>query len=127
MLTRLERSVGGWLAVAIVALALSPGHGATQGFAVVTLAWYLLSDLMLGALSLLTRSILPSIAVHAVGLLAFFSLVWPTDRYRHPGPLGSQGLEFWIEVVVFGILVVAGLAALRSLAARAPKYEGDTG
>ena len=68
MLTRLERSVGGWLAVAIVALAISPGHGATQGFAVVTLAWYLLSDLLLGALSLLTRSILPSIAVHAVGL-----------------------------------------------------------
>jgi len=122
MLTRLERSVGGWLAVAIVALAISPGHGATQGFAVVTLAWYLLSDLLLGALSLLSRSILPGIAVHAVGLLAFFSLVWPTDRLRHPAPLGSQGLEFWIEVVVFGILVLAGLAALRSLAARAPKY-----
>jgi len=121
MLTRVERSVGGWLAVAIVALAISPGHGATQGFAVVTLAWYLLSDLLLGTLSLLTRSILPSIAVHAVGLLAFFSLVWPTDRLRHPAPLGAQGLEFWIEVVVCGILVVAGLAALRSLAARAPK------
>jgi len=88
----------------------------------VILAWYLLSDLLLGALSLLTRSILPSIAVHAVGLLAFFSLVWPTDRLRHPAPLGSQGLEFWIEVVVFGILLVAGLAALRSLAARTPKY-----
>jgi len=121
MLTRLQRSVGGWLAVAIVALAISPGHGATQGFAVVTLAWYLLSDLLLGALSLLTRSILPSIAVHAVGLLAFFSLVWPTDSLRHPAPLGSQGLEFWIEVVAFGILAVAALAALQSLAARAPK------
>jgi membrane protease YdiL (CAAX protease family) len=122
MLTRLERSVGGWLAVAIVALAISPGHGATQGFAVVTLAWYLLSDLLLGTLSLITRSILPSIAVHAVGLLAFFSLVWPTDHLRHPAPLGSQGLEFWIEVFVFGILVAAGLVALRSLAKRAPKY-----
>lgn len=119
MLTRLERSVGGWLAVAIVALVISPGHGATQGFALVTLAWYLLSDLLLGTLSLLTRSILPSIAVHAVGLLAFFSLVWPTDHLRHPAPLGSQGMEFWIEVVVFGILVVAGLATLRRLAARA--------
>jgi membrane protease YdiL (CAAX protease family) len=122
MLTRLERSVGGWLAVAVIALAISPGHGATQGFAVVTLAWYLLFDLLMGALSLLTRSILPGIAVHAVGLLAFFSLVWPTDRLRHPAPLGEQGLEFWIELILFGILVVAGLAALRSLAARAPKH-----
>jgi membrane protease YdiL (CAAX protease family) len=119
MLTRLERSVSGWLAVAIVALAISPGRGATQGFAVVTLAWYLLSDLMLGTLSMLTRSILPGLGVHAVGLLAFFALVWPTDRLRHPAPLGSHGLEFWIEVVVFSILVVAGLAAFRSLAARA--------
>src|SRR5256886_9989266 len=121
MLTRLERSVGGWLAVAIVALAISPGHGATQGFAVVTLAWYLLSDLLLGALSLLTRSILPSIPLPAVALLAFFHKLCPSDRLRHPAPLGSQGLEFWIEVVAFGILAVAALAALQSLAARAPK------
>src|SRR2546423_11297148 len=107
MLCRLERSVGGWLAVAIVALAISPGHGATQGFAVATLAWYLLSDLLLGALSLLTRSIPPSIAVHADGLLASFSMVSPTDTLQHPAPLGSQHPGLWIQVTAFGILAAA--------------------
>jgi membrane protease YdiL (CAAX protease family) len=124
MLTRLERSVSGWLAVVIVAVVIAPGHGATQGFAAVTAGWYLLSDLLLGSLSLLTRSILPGIVVHAVGLLAFLAVVWPTDHLRQPAALGAQGAEFWIEVAIVAVFAVATILALRTLAARAPDHTG---
>ena len=116
MLTRLEASVGGWPAVVIVAVAISPGHGITQGFVWPTLVWYFLADLLFGALSLLTRSILPGIAVHAIGLLAFFSVIWPTDRYRHVVSLGQQPAVFWIELVLCFLLVGLSLAAFRQLA-----------
>jgi membrane protease YdiL (CAAX protease family) len=118
MLTRLERTLGGWLAVIVIAAVIAPGHGATQGFAAVTFAWYLLSDLFLGSLSLLTRSILPGVAVHALGLLAFFFVVWPSDSLRHPAPLGQQSPEFWIETALCGVLTLAAITAFRSLIAR---------
>jgi membrane protease YdiL (CAAX protease family) len=116
MLTRLEAAVGGWPAVVIVAVVISPGHGVTQGFVWPTLAWYFLADLLFGALSLLTRSILPGIAVHAVGLLAFFSLVWPTDRYRHVVTLDQQPAVFWVELALCVLLVGSSLVMLRHLA-----------
>lgn len=116
MLTRLEAAVGGWPAVVIVAVAISPGHGLTQGLVWPTLAWYFLADLLFGALALLTRSILPGVAVHAIGLLAFFSVVWPTDRYRHVATLGRQPALFWIELVVCILLAAASLVVLRQLA-----------
>lgn len=117
MLTRLESSVGGWLAVVIVAVVISPGHGSTQGFVWPTLLWYLAADLTFGALSLLTRSILPGIAVHAIGLLILFWVVWPTDRYRHPAPLGQQDQLFWIELGVGVVLAALSVLAFRRLAA----------
>ena len=116
MLTRLEASVGGWLAVVIVAVVISPGHGSTQGFVWPTLLWYFFADLTFGALSLLTRSILPGIAVHAIGLLTFFSVIWPTDRYRHVASLSQQPAAFWIELVVCFLLVGLSLLAFRQLA-----------
>jgi membrane protease YdiL (CAAX protease family) len=111
MLTRLEKAVGRRLAVVLVTLAISPGHGITQGFVVPTLAWYLVADLMFGTLSALTRSIAPGIVVHAVGLLVFFTVIWPTDKYRGVVSLGDAGGLFWLEV---GVCVLA--AALSVLA-----------
>jgi membrane protease YdiL (CAAX protease family) len=116
MLTRLEASLRGWVAVVVVAVVISPGHAATQGLDWATLLWYFLADLMFGSLSLLTRSILPGIAVHALGLLIFFSVIWPTDRYRSPAPLGHQGLTFWIELVALVMLGAVSLLAFRRLA-----------
>jgi membrane protease YdiL (CAAX protease family) len=116
MLTRLEASVGGWLAVVVVAVVVSPGHGATQGFVWPTLLWYFLADLLFGALSLLTRSILPGIAVHAIGLLTFFSVIWPTDRYRHVASLSQQPLAFWLDLVVCFMLAGLSLVVFRQLA-----------
>jgi len=119
MLTRLETAVGGWLAVVIVAVVISPGHATTQGFVLPTLLWYFLADLMFGALSLLTRSILPGILVHAIGLLAFFAVVWPTDRYRHVASLGQQPFAFWIELALCIPLAVSSLLVFRRLASTA--------
>jgi membrane protease YdiL (CAAX protease family) len=116
MLTRLEGAVGGWLAVVVAAIVISPGHGITQGFLLPTLLWYLVADLMFGALSLLTRSILPGIAVHAVGLLAFFAVIWPTDRYRHAASLGDQPAAFWIELALCLVLFAASLYLFVQLA-----------
>jgi len=122
MLTRLEKTVGGRLAVVIVALAISPGHGITQGFVWPTLAWYLIADLVFGTLSMLTRSILPGIVVHAIGLLIFFSLIWPTDKYRHAVSLINAGGLFWIEIglcVVFAVLAVFAFRRLAAIGDRA--------
>ncbi|HKF17333.1 MAG TPA: hypothetical protein VKF14_09125 [Candidatus Dormibacteraeota bacterium] len=65
--------------------------------------WHFLSDIFLAAIALLARSILPGIAVHAIGLLAFFAVIWPTDYLRHPAPLGSG---------FFGALSVLALVRL---------------
>lgn len=116
MLTRLESQVGGWVAVVIVALAIAPGHGMTQGFALPTLVWYFLADLMFGSLALLTRSIRPGIIIHFIGLLLFFSVIWPTDRFRHPASLGHQGPAFWITIAASVGLAALSLLTFRRLA-----------
>jgi membrane protease YdiL (CAAX protease family) len=124
MLTRLEGHVSGWVAVVIVALVTSPGHGVTQGFAVPTLLWYFLADVMLGSLALLTRSILPGILVHLVGLLAFFSVIWPTDRYRHPASLAQQSQGFWLEMLACIALAASSFLAFRRLALTTSRPHG---
>lgn len=116
MLTRLEPAVGGGLAVLIVAIVIAPGHAATQGFALPTVLWYFLSDLLLGALAVVTRSIVPGIIVHAAGLLVFFAVIWPTDHLRSPSPIGLLGVTFWIEVVACLVLAILSVLALRHLA-----------
>jgi membrane protease YdiL (CAAX protease family) len=126
MLTRLETQVSGWGAVVIVALVVAPGHGMTQGFAVPTLLWYFVVDVMLGSLALLTGSILPGILVHLVGLLAFFSVIWPTDRYRHPASLGQQGQAFWIEVLACIALATFSLLVFRRLASATSYSRGHS-
>ena len=119
MLTRLEAAVGGWPAVVIVAVVISPGHGITQGFVLPTLLWYFVADVTFGALSYVTRSILPGIVIHAVGLIAFFAVIWPTDKYRHVASLGQQPFTFWIELGLFLVLTAVSLIAFRRLAVMA--------
>jgi len=116
MLTRLEGAVSGRLAVVIVALAVSPGHGITQGFVLPTLAWYLLADLLFGLLSLQTGSIRPGIAVHFVGLLTLFWVVWPAYRYRQPVSLLHAGTPFWAVAAVCVVLAALSVLAFRRLA-----------
>jgi hypothetical protein len=79
----------------IASLLLAPRHALTQGFVWPTLVFYLFADVMLGVLAYLTQSILPGIVVHAIGLLTFFTLVWPNDATRRLAVSG--GSDAWDE------------------------------
>lgn len=112
----LEREFSAPVAIAIAALALAPGHGATQGFAWPTVLFYLIVDVMLGVMAYLCNSVLPGVAVHAGGLLIFFALVWPFDARR---PLAGNAMTdwwFWLHAVQAAVFSVLAILAFRRLA-----------
>lgn len=112
----LEREVGGLAAIVIAALAIAPGHGLTQGFVWPTLLFYFFVDVMFGVTAYLTKSILPGIAVHTIGLLTFFTLVWPHDAARHLVSKGGADIWFWIHIVQVLIFTPLAILAFRRLA-----------
>jgi hypothetical protein len=65
---------------------------------------------MLGAMALLTRSILPGIVIHAIGLLVFFTLVWPGDALR--SLIGRGDADTWLLIHSAQVIVFAALALL---------------
>ncbi len=114
----LESHVGGPASVLIAALVIAPAHGLTQGFLWPTMLFYLLVDSMLGTLAYLSRSILPGIAVHAIGILIFFGFVWPVDKQRELIWQSGADTWFWIHVaqtVIFAILGILGFVRLARL------------
>jgi membrane protease YdiL (CAAX protease family) len=111
----LEGAVGGAAAILITALVMAPEHGFTQGFVWPVLFFYVLVDVMLGATALLTQSILPGIVTHAVGLLVFFTLVWPGDALRSLFGRGDATTWLWIhsaQTLVFAIFAVLAFIQL---------------
>lgn len=138
----LQRRVSRPAAVLIAALAIAPGHALTQGLVWPTLVFYLCVDLMLGALAALTDSILPGIVVHGLGLLVFFTLVWPADMLRRLAGHGGAEVWLWVhgaQVIVFAALALlafvrlarsakaATIAPASPLAARDPACDGCPG
>jgi membrane protease YdiL (CAAX protease family) len=112
----LEREFSAPVAIAIAAVALVPGHGITQGFAVPTVLFYLLVDVMLGVTAYLSNSVWPGVAIHASGLLIFFVLVWPFDPLR---PLRENALTdwwFWLHAVQAAVFSLLSILAFRRLA-----------
>jgi hypothetical protein len=93
----LEGAVGGVAAILITALVMAPEHAQMQGFVWPTLVFYVVMDVMLGATAFLTQSILPGIVTHAIGLLVFFTLVWPAGMFRQVVGHGTTELWFWIH------------------------------
>jgi len=106
----LEREVGGPAAIVIASVVIAPGHGLTQGFVWPTLVFYFFVDVMFGVTAYLTKSILPGIAVHAIGLLAFFTLIWPHDAARRL--ISESGADIWLWMHVVQVLVFTPLAIL---------------
>ncbi|MGZ3602906.1 MAG: CPBP family intramembrane glutamic endopeptidase [Ktedonobacterales bacterium] len=106
----LERRVGAVAAILIPALVIAPGHAQTQGFVWPTLVFYLCADIMLGVMAYLTGSIVPGVVVHSLGLLVFFTLVWPGDTIRQLVGAGSANLWYWLHVAQ--VLIFAALAIL---------------
>ena len=105
----LEREFRGPVAVIVSSVLFALAHGPTQGFLWPKLLFYFLVGVAFGATAYLTNSILPAIPVHVVGLLIFFTLVWPHDTARRlVWDSGTDNL-FWIHVaqaIVFTMLAV---------------------
>lgn len=115
----LERRVSGPVAIVIAALLIAPAHGLTQGFVWPVFLWYLFVDAMLGALAYFTQSILPGIVVHCLGLLIFFSVVWPSDQQRQVIWKTGVNLGFWFAVAqaaIFSLLAIVTFAQLARIA-----------
>ena len=111
----LEGTVGGVAAILITALVMAPEHAQTQGFVWPTLLFYIVVDVMLGATAFLTQSILPGIVTHAIGLLVFFTLVWPGDVIRQVVGRGDTNLWFWIhsaQTLGFALLAIFAFSRL---------------
>lgn len=106
----LERFLPAPLAIAICAGVMAPEHASTQGFVWPTLLFYFLVDAMLGTSAALTKSILPGVVIHAIGLLVFFALVWPNDKSRTP--IWQHGADAWFWLHLAQALVFAALAVL---------------
>jgi membrane protease YdiL (CAAX protease family) len=110
----LEREFRGPIAVVISSVLFALAHGPTQGFLWPKLLFYSLVGVAFGATAYLTNSILPAIPVHVVGLLVFFSLVWPHDTNRRLVWDGGGDAWFWIhaaQTIIFTALAI--LAFLR--------------
>jgi membrane protease YdiL (CAAX protease family) len=112
----LERKFPAAIAIITPSLVLAPAHSLTQGFVWPVMLFYLLVDSMLGVIAYLTQSILPGIAVHFVGLLVFFTLIWPQDATRTlQREVGARGW-LWIhiaQIVICGTLAVVVFSRLR--------------
>ncbi len=112
----LEQKVSAPVAIGIAALVISPAHGLTQGFLWPVLLWYFCADVMFGALAYLTKSIIPGAIVHSIGLLIFFSLVWPYDAQRRLIWETGANMGFWINVAQAIIFTGLAMLAFRQLA-----------
>ena len=112
----LEREVGGPTAIVIASLLIAPAHGLTQGFLWPVLLWYFFADVMFGAMAYLTGSILPGIVVHSIGLLIFFTLVWPYDTQRRLVWESGADAGFWINLAQAIIFSALAILVFRQLA-----------
>jgi hypothetical protein len=65
-----------------------------------------------------TNSILPNIPVHIMGLLIFFTLVWPNDPTRRVGGESGADAWFWVhaaQAIIFTVLAVLAFSRLASV------------
>jgi membrane protease YdiL (CAAX protease family) len=107
----LESHFRGSAAVLIAALLIAPAHAVTQGFLWPTVLFYFLVDTMLGTSAYLTKSTLPGVVVHTIGLLIFFGIVWPQDRHRLLIWESGADSWFWIHVAQAFVFAALGIMA----------------
>lgn len=117
----LEREVRAPLAVVISSVVFALAHGPTQGFLWPKLLFYFLVGMAFGATAYLTNSTLPAIPVHFVGLLVFFTLIWPRDAARRLVLQSGTDNWFWIhaaQAIVFAALAVWAFRRLAKVSSR---------
>jgi hypothetical protein len=85
------------------------------------LVFYFSTGAMLSVTAYLTKSILPGLTIHIVGLLTFFVLAFPHDTTRRLVSEGGADGLFWIHVaqaIVFTALAAISFVHLASVTAR---------
>jgi len=112
----LEREFRAPLAVVISSVLFALAHGPTQGFLWPKLLFYFLVGIAFGATAYLADSTLPAIPVHFVGLLIFFTLIWPRDAARRLVFEDWTDTWFWIHVAQAIVFTVFTVWAFRRLA-----------
>ncbi len=112
----LERHFGGPAAVSISSALFALAHGPTQGFLWPKLLFYFLVGVVFGATAYLTNSILPAIPGHVLGLLIFFTLIWPHDAGRRLVWEGGTDIWFWVHAVQAVVFAALTVWAMRRLA-----------
>jgi membrane protease YdiL (CAAX protease family) len=111
----LERRVSGATAILISSTLFALAHAPTQGFLWPKLLFYFLVGIVFGVTAYLTNSTLPAIPGHVIGLLIFFTLVWPHDAARHLIWEGGPNIWFSIHVaqaILFGMLAIGAFRQL---------------
>jgi len=114
----LERRFSGPVAVLISSALFALAHGPTQGFLWPKLLFYFLVGVVFGATAYLTNSILPAIPGHMIGLMIFFTLVWPHDAARRLVWDGGPDTWFWLHVtqsIAFAALAVWAFVRLEKV------------
>jgi membrane protease YdiL (CAAX protease family) len=122
----LEQKGSAPLAIVIAALVIAPAHGLTQGFLWPTLLWYLFADVMFGSMAYLTKSILPGAVIHSLGLIVFFTLVWPYDAQRRLVWQTGADTWFWLNVaqaIIFTTLAILAFIQLARVTKRVRAVE----
>jgi membrane protease YdiL (CAAX protease family) len=112
-----ERRWAAATAIVVTALlfALGPHPPAGAPF-VPRMLFFFLTGLVFSAMAYLTRSILPAIPVHAIGLFAFFLGVWPHDPERRLLFTAGPDAWFWIHVAQMVVFTALAYWAFRKLA-----------
>ncbi len=112
----LEREFRAPLAVVISSVVFALAHGPTQGFLWPKLLFYFLVGISFGATAYLTDSTLPAIPVHFLGLVLFFTVIWPRDAARRLVLESGTDNWFWIHVAQAIIFTMLAGWAFRRLA-----------
>ena len=113
----LERQWSGPTAIIVTALvfALLPHPPAGMPF-VLRVLFFFLAGLIFSTMAYLTKSFVPALPVHGIGLLVFFTLVWPHDAGRRLVTSSGTDLWFWMHVAQVVVFVILGGWAFGRLA-----------
>jgi hypothetical protein len=87
------------------------------------IAFFLVTGVTFAVSADLTDSILPGLAVHILGLLTFFTLIWPNDPARRL--VRDGGADSWFyahlaQVVIFGLLAMFAFSHLAGVSRGTP-------
>jgi membrane protease YdiL (CAAX protease family) len=105
----------GPVAVIVLSSVMFAAAHLTQGLYAPKLVVYLLFGLGLATVVQRTGSLLPAMAVHSLGDLTFFTLVWPFDAHRRLVTETGLSGGFVLDVAILAIAAPLCLLAFRQL------------